>query len=360
MPPELATRSERPHDGESVAPPFITVLLMASRHREYVGEAIASVLKQTLPRSEFELVIVRDYDDPVLEDARRGLPGRSVRVDPGDIGPAIAAGVRAARGEVLAFLDDDDRFRPQKLATVSRLFREDPGLGFYRNNFSVIDSEGRELMHHPFRAAHRSNASRVGTITLGGPDRIPALRRLPPLGVDFNSSCMSVRRGPLQRFMERLDLHGFRLLDELAFFAVLTSPLSLRFDATPLTEYRLHGRNSSIRPDEPTDPLAGRAAFARLVAPSYVRLREAVRSTGDARATEEASGLQVVQESFLAMREPATPRAAFARLRRDLAGYGSTYMVRSEQGLRSGLGLFSLSPSLGRWLYRRQVRRQSG
>jgi Glycosyl transferase family 2 len=345
------------NSGDSVDPsPFVSVVLLASRHKEFVQEAISSVRRQTAPSSEFELVVVRDYDDPALDRAVEGIPGRSVQVGPGDIGPAIDAGVRSSRGEILAFLDDDDRFRPEKLATAIQSFRSDPKLGFYRNGFVVIDEAGRPLPNHRFRAEQRRAGERVGPRTLGGPDRGAALRTLPPLGLDFNSSCMVVRRDVLQSFMERIELKGFRLLDALVFFAALSSSRSLRIDPTVLTEYRIHSGNSSINSGAVADGLARRAEFSRRVAPGYERMTTAARATGSALAADEAAALQTVQSAYLAMREPGTPRQEFARLHRQLMDHRACYLVRSEPRLTAAIRLFSLSPSLGRWLYSRRIR----
>ena len=137
-PPAIGPPSD---ERESVCPdrPYISVILMASRHPEFVGEAIRSVREQSLPLGEVELVAVRDFHDEGVERMVREANGKDVRVPPGRIGPAIEAGVKASHGDVVAFLDDDDRFLREKLATVAGQFRKDPGLGFYRNGYEVID-----------------------------------------------------------------------------------------------------------------------------------------------------------------------------------------------------------------------------
>ena len=167
---------------------------------------------------------------------------------------------------------------------------------------------------------------------------------------------MAVRRELLIRFIDGLDLTSFRLLDALAFFSVLASPASLRLDPLVLTEYRVHGQNSSVSTPGADDPLVQRAAFSRLTEPSRALLIEAARRTGGKAVIEEAMAFGAVQRAYAAMRGGSAPRGEFSRLRRELARYGACYMVRSEVQLRWALRLFSAYPALGRRMYARQVR----
>jgi hypothetical protein len=340
--------------------PALSVVVLASRHPEFVFDALASVGAQTLEPSQRELIVVRDYEDPELARRTEALGGRSVAVPPGDIGPAIRAGVDAARGRVLVFLDDDDRYRPERLATVARVFQQDPDLGFYRNGFDVIDAEGHTVPDHPFRSAERELGRRLGPVTLTAGQRASGWAHWPPVGFDFNSSCMAIRRDVLNQFIDQQDLTGFRLLDALMFVAALAAPVAIRFDPTPWTEYRIHGRNASHNPQQREDPLMGRADFSRRVAPSYDRLVQLAQRSGSRLAIHEAEGLATVQRSYLALRDPATPRTEFARLRRALARQRSSYLVRSERQLPAALRLFSIAPRLGRWMYGRRARAGGG
>ena len=338
------------------AGPFLSVVVITSRHREFVADALGSIRRQTLPRERYELLVVRDYDDEALERLVTGMGGRTLSVPPGDIGPAIAAGVSASRGELLSFLDDDDRFVPEKLERVVERFRADPELGFLKNGYAVIDSDGRRLPEAGFRAGERAASSRLGPVLLHGSRDIPKLRTLPALGVGFNSSTMTIRRGPLEAFLRHLDLTGFRLLDELAFYAGLASDLTLRFDPEILTEYRIHAQNVSSRPGRERDPLAGRAAFSRVIVPSYVKLWQATQALGKPLVEEEAHALVEVERGYALLRDPASTRSHFLQALRTLRRWNHTYVARSERPLALALPLFVLSPYLGRRLYARRVR----
>ena len=345
-----------PASSSGVPGPEVSVLLMASRHREFVFDAIRSVRQQTLDPKRYELIAVHDYDDPALERSIDEAGGRRVRVTPHNIGEAIQAGIRSSRGSILTFLDDDDCYDPRRLAYVLDAFRRIGDLGFFKNGFAVIDSRGKLLPQHPFRADQRRNSERLGPVLLRGERRLEQLRRLPALGVDFNSSCMAVDRALVVDFLRHVDLSDFRLLDELAFFAALVSSKSIYLDPSVLTQYRIHSRNISLLPESTNDPLSHRAAFSKAFLPSYGRLRDAVRLVGPESAVQEAEGLLKVQEAYAALRDPSTARSGYLRLRRELRQLRRAYLVRCEPRLFRALGLFSLAPRLGRWIYRRNIR----
>ncbi len=348
--------------GRSTGPgtaPFVSVVLMASRHRDFVDEAIASIRAQSLPREEFELIAVCDFDDAGFEERLARSGGRSVHVPPGDIGPAIRAGLEAARGTVLTFLDDDDRMRPDRLASVAAAFRSDPDLGYLRNGYVIIDREGGSVPDPRFRSEERRNGVRVGAVTSTSDGWSHDRLRWPPLGLDFNSSSIAVRRAALDEFCRGRDLTGFILLDSLMFVAVLAGAGSIRFDPAPWTEYRIHGQNRSWNPQARTDPVAGRADFSRRSAESYARLARWAAESGSERSRVEAEGLLTAQQCFRALRDPTVRRSEFRRLRRAIRSQPTSYLLRSERLLPLALRVYSISPRWGRWLYTRRARAES-
>lgn len=103
----------------------ISVLIITRDRPDELRRALASVLAQTLlPR---EVVVVDDGSTPpVTLDGlalaqSQGLPLRLIR-NAVSAGPARARnlGIAAAAGAWIAFLDDDDEFKPGKIAVVSR------------------------------------------------------------------------------------------------------------------------------------------------------------------------------------------------------------------------------------------------
>lgn len=109
--------------------PRFSVVLPTHDRRDLLREAIDSVVRQTC--DDWELIIVDDASvDPISEDELRDLAGsgsRLVRLAASQGGAAAkTAGARVAKGQLLAFLDDDDLWHPDYLERADAAFRSTP------------------------------------------------------------------------------------------------------------------------------------------------------------------------------------------------------------------------------------------
>ncbi|NWG74970.1 MAG: glycosyltransferase family 2 protein [Rubrivivax sp.] len=125
--------------------PAVSVVVPAYNAAWCVRKAIDSVLAQDW--RDFELIVVNDgsTDDTAAVLAGYGSAIRVVDQRNGGMSNARNAGIRAARGEFIAFLDADDWWLPTKLGRQVALMRERPGLGFCSCAARVEDTEGRLL-----------------------------------------------------------------------------------------------------------------------------------------------------------------------------------------------------------------------
>lgn len=97
-----------------------------------VEHAIESVRRQTF--ADWELIVVVQGDDPALRKAIEGTATEDSRIRAlflDDTGVSLArnAGVRAARSEIVAFLDDDCEAEPDWLALIWQAFADEPDVG---------------------------------------------------------------------------------------------------------------------------------------------------------------------------------------------------------------------------------------
>lgn len=97
--------------------PAVSVVIPTRGRPSLLLRAVRSVLAQSA--RQFELVVVLDGPDAATEAAAQTIEDTRVRIEalPEARGPAGArnAGVLAARAELIAFLDDDDEWHPDKL-----------------------------------------------------------------------------------------------------------------------------------------------------------------------------------------------------------------------------------------------------
>ncbi|HEV8716912.1 MAG TPA: PIG-L family deacetylase [Candidatus Binatia bacterium] len=108
-------------------PPAVSVIVRTKNRPGFLREALESLMGQTF--RDFEVIVVNDGGQdvgPVLVEYAN-LRSTLVRLEPGQ-GRAAAtnAGVRAAQGEFVTYLDDDDLYYPPHLETLySFLSRHD-------------------------------------------------------------------------------------------------------------------------------------------------------------------------------------------------------------------------------------------
>ncbi|MDC7784291.1 glycosyltransferase family A protein [Rhodoplanes sp. TEM] len=94
----------------------------------FVGEALDSILAQTRPIDE--IVVVDDGStDGGADLVARHVPAvRLLRQDNAGPGAAVNRGIAAATGDVLAFLDADDLWLPDRVALGAAALAADPDL----------------------------------------------------------------------------------------------------------------------------------------------------------------------------------------------------------------------------------------
>jgi GT2 family glycosyltransferase len=104
--------------------PRVSVIIPTYRRRALVERALRSLVRQTLPPGHYEVIVAVDgSEDGTREMVDRFCAPFHVRaVWQENRGPAAArnAGVRAATGDVLVFLDDDMEASPGLLAAHAR------------------------------------------------------------------------------------------------------------------------------------------------------------------------------------------------------------------------------------------------
>jgi hypothetical protein len=127
------------------AGPLVSVVIDNYNYAQYLAQAVESALAQTYP--DTEIIVV---DDGSTDDSRRVLDGfgariRTVYQDNAGQAAAFNAGFAASRGEVIAFLDADDAWRPAKVERVLAALEAHPRAGWLRHRMAMVDSGGRSV-----------------------------------------------------------------------------------------------------------------------------------------------------------------------------------------------------------------------
>ncbi len=125
---------------------LVSIILTCFNGEPWIAGAIRSVLAQTYP--DWELIIVNDgstdgsqavidgFEDERIrrvQQANRGIPGARNR------------GLQEAKGALVAILDQDDLWAPEKLGQQVHHLRNHPEVGVVYTNADHIDAEGRVI-----------------------------------------------------------------------------------------------------------------------------------------------------------------------------------------------------------------------
>jgi hypothetical protein len=225
--------------------PFISVIIPAFDRREFLEGAIASVLAQSFPRSDYEIVVIKNFAHPAV-DARRGEPGTKLLWDESlAIGAMLARAIDACEGEIVCFLDDDDQFEPDKLTHIARLFREDPCRTFVHDAIAPMDRAGLPL---PDWGRLRTQPTASYPV-VSASERRARTSDFFRNGISVNLSAMSVRASLLRTVAAQLRQVGSSP-DIFVFFAALANEGTLWIEARRLTRYRFHSSASHAEIDE--------------------------------------------------------------------------------------------------------------
>ena len=167
--------TEQPQETQSPAPaepagglPLVSVVVATDRGGAFLAEALTSVAEQTYPRVETVLV----DDGSAVPAALRAITDRfpDVRVlrqENAGVSVARNFGVAHTSGELLVFLDDDDRWHPERLSRQVAVLQHRPEAVLSYCGMRTVDATGQELLaadQHQVRDVHDVLRRRTGII----------------------------------------------------------------------------------------------------------------------------------------------------------------------------------------------------
>ena len=214
-----------------MADPFITALIDTYNHEAFIETAILSVLNQDFPPQDMEILVVDDgSSDRTAGIASKFAPRvRLLGKKNGGQGSAFNTGIAEARGQIVAFLDGDDWWMPNKLRNVANVFYSEPEVGLVGHGFTQIYPDGHTRSEVSREAARFRLRSRKDAKTFG-------LRR----GF-LGTSRMAYRRQVLQRMGTVPECLTFEADEYLFTLAGLYSDVQILPET--YTFYRLHDSN---------------------------------------------------------------------------------------------------------------------
>lgn len=240
----------------------LSVVIICYRRREYLPFAVASCLRQTLERSAYEVVVVKDWADDSFDRELASEDVRLIQRDLPIVGEMMATGLSNCSGDVVSFLDDDDACAPDRLRRVVERFESEPSLVLLRNGFEPIDRKGQPAPEFE-RILPQPRAPFAIEPVHAAPGDFARVVRTRAYG---NLSTMSVRRPEILRRIEDLP-HVEACTDASVATLMMDAEGRHRFDPAPWTQRRVSTSFRSL----------GTGAEGRRAVATFSYLRERAR-----------------------------------------------------------------------------------
>lgn len=113
----------------------------------FIEEAINSVIDQTVPARDVEIIVVDDGSDDDSREKIRKYGSRLKVFYQENSGQASAfnCGIQHAEGEIIAFLDSDDIWHKEKLRRVADRFEKSASLDFACHFLDIVDEQKKTV-----------------------------------------------------------------------------------------------------------------------------------------------------------------------------------------------------------------------
>lgn len=217
----------------------VTAVIPVFNGERYIDGALASIGAQT--RRPDEIILIDDGStdssaDVLAAAVVRGVDGIPIRViTQENAGQSAArnAAVSLATGDLVAFLDQDDRWHPEHLSVLSKGFDEHPSLGWVYSDFDEIDIDSK-ITTRDYLATNRvaQPKSNVGAYLVGDAMILPTTTVMRVAALDAVGG-----------FDARLS--GYE--DDDLFFRLFRAGWECRFEDRSLAQFRVHPLSSSAR-----------------------------------------------------------------------------------------------------------------
>ena len=104
--------------------PFISIIITAYNRRKYLLDSIKSALNQTLDRDMFEIIVIKNFEDDIIDEFLRKNSIKDI-ISSGIEGYYPFLALQNTMGEILVFLDDDDLMDKHKLQIIYVIYQND-------------------------------------------------------------------------------------------------------------------------------------------------------------------------------------------------------------------------------------------
>lgn len=129
---------------------MVSIIITAHNYAHYVERAIRSALDQSLPKNEYEIIVVndasQDHTEEILENYKEEVRVFNLTSNLGLAG-ARNFGIQKAKGQFIVFLDADDYIHKDLLKIEKLFLEENNTLDAVSTDYFLVDERGGRIRH---------------------------------------------------------------------------------------------------------------------------------------------------------------------------------------------------------------------
>jgi glycosyltransferase involved in cell wall biosynthesis len=226
--------------------PLISVVVVAYNRRGFLLSALRSIVNQSF--KDYEVIVAKNFHDLDIDDFIKKHGFREIFIDTKRYGEQIAAAVEETKGDIIAFLEDDDEFEQDKLHWIGQIFNKYNAVSFFHDTRKYINDKG-ELIQ-PSNPKYRQIVLGLEKITphkdiIINPNNLSHIRYLLHYyGAVSTVSLMSIRAECIKSKIKHLK--DIEISVEASIPTIASECGLLYHTSRRLTRYRIHNHNTSI------------------------------------------------------------------------------------------------------------------
>lgn len=208
--------------------PELSVVIMAYSRKKFLKYALDSVIVQKT--DNVEIIVHKNFSDEYIDNLAK-VGKLTVINEDVRIGRMIRHCIDIAKGEIIAFLDDDDFFLTTKLRDMLDAFKQNPDMAFYTDNV-IRFTEEPDL----FNSSISKESSKL---LLRDTNSVSNLILFMKHNISQFTSSMAIRKKTVLPYLEWLEFLSINE-DTFLFLCALDSGELIGFEQKAHTGYRIH------------------------------------------------------------------------------------------------------------------------
>ena len=214
--------------------PYISVIIVAYTRKNYIKQAIESVLNQTLNQNLYEIIVVKNFEDMEIDDFINKNNIKNIYTVDQRYGEKLTIGIKKSKGNIISFLEDDDIYDKKRLKHIYDIFHNYK-IQYYRNSYYYVDKNNGKIqgneMYNFDKQLYFNKSFEV------------------PIGIIshiVNLSGVSITKNLINKYLSilaKLYITADRFINEIPYL----EDIAIFYDSEKLTYYRLHDSSTHIK-----------------------------------------------------------------------------------------------------------------